>query len=95
VLLGFKPLHGAYTSINLSSVLLQTLNNHGIQDRVFGLIIDNMLNNKILVDTLQQALSDDVNITRIPCLAHVIQLSLNQLLNYIKTVPLNDTTETK
>jgi hypothetical protein len=72
VLLGFKPLHGAYTGINLSSVLLQTLNNHGIQDQVFGLTTDNALNNKILVDTLQQALSNDVNITWISCLAYII-----------------------
>lgn len=95
VLLGFKPLHGAHTSANLSSVLLQTLNNHGIQDRVFGLTTDNASNNKTLLDSLQQALSNDVNIIRIPCLTYVIQLSLNQLLDRIKAVPLNDTTETK
>jgi hypothetical protein len=95
VLLGFKPLHGAHTGANLSGVLLQTLNNHGIQDRIFGLTTDNASNNKTLLDSLQQALSNDVNIIRIPCLAHVIQLSLNQLLDRIKAVPLNDTTETK
>jgi hypothetical protein len=95
VLLGFKPLHGAHTGANLSGVLLQTLNNHGIQDRIFGLTTDNASNNKTLLDSLQQALSNDVNIIRIPCLTYVIQLSLNQLLDRIKAVPLNDTTETK
>jgi hypothetical protein len=59
------------------------------------LTTDNASNNKTLVDSLQQALSNDVNIIRIPCLAYVIQISLNQLLDRIKAVPLNDTTDTK
>ena len=62
---------------------------------MFGLTTDNTSNNKTLVDSLQQALSNDIHIIRIPCLAYVIQLSLNQLLDRLKVVPLNDTTETK
>lgn len=95
VLLGFKPLHGAHTGLNMSSVVLETLNNHQIQDQVFGLTSDNASNNKTLADSLQQALSNDVNIIRTPCLAHVIQLSLNQLLDRLRAVPQNNTTETK
>lgn len=81
--------------MNLSSVVLQTLMEHNLESRVFGLTTDNASNNKTLVDSLQQALSDGVIITRIPCLAHVIQLSLNQLLDRIKAVPLNDSAVTK
>ncbi|KAJ5249389.1 hypothetical protein N7524_011705 [Penicillium chrysogenum] len=44
---------------------------------------------------LSGALSSDIHIIRIPCLAHVIQLSLNQLLDRLKAVPQNDITETK
>jgi len=95
VLLDFKPIHGAHTGANLSSILMETLVKHRIEDRVFGLTTDNASNNKTLVDSLQQALSDSTIIIRIPCLAHVIQLSLNQLLGHIKAVPLNDTAETK
>jgi hypothetical protein len=95
VLLGFKPLHGAHTGANMSTVLLETLIDHGIQDQVFGLTTDNASNNKTLIDSLQQALPSDVNIIRTPCLAHVIQLSLNQLLDRLKAVPLNDTAKTK
>ena len=62
---------------------------------MFGLTTDNASNNKTLVDTLQQGLSDGVIIIRIPCLAHIIQLSLNQLLDRIKAVPLNDSAEIK
>ncbi|KAG0157964.1 hypothetical protein PDIDSM_5476 [Penicillium digitatum] len=74
VLLGFKPLEGTHPGANLSSVLLEILADHNIQDR---------------------ALSSDIHVIRILCLAHVIQLSLNQLLDRLKAVPQNDTTETK
>ena len=95
VLLGFKPLYGAHTGANLSNVLLETLTDHDLEARVFGLTTDNASNNKTLFDSLQQGLSDDIIVVRIPCLAHVIQLSLNQLLDHIKAVPLNDSAETK
>jgi hypothetical protein len=45
--------------------------------------------------TLVEAITKGVIITQIPCLAHVIQLSLNQLLDRIKAVPLNDSAITK
>jgi len=95
VLLGFKPLYGTHSGANLSNVLLQTLIEHKLEARVFGLTTDNASNNKTLFDSLQQGLSDNTIIVRIPCLAHVIQLSLNQLLDRIKAVPLNDSAETK
>jgi hypothetical protein len=95
VLLGFKPLHGTHSGANLSVIVLDTLEEHGIQDRVFGLTTDNASNNKTLADALQQAFPDEAHIIRIPCLAHVIQLSLNELLGSIKAVPRNETTETR
>lgn len=63
VLLGFKPLHGPYTGVNLSNVVLQTLTEHNLESRVFGLTTDNAFNNKTMLDSLQQALPDDVIIT--------------------------------
>jgi hypothetical protein len=76
VLLGFKPVYGSHTGANLSGVLLQTLMEHNIEGRVFGITTDNASNNKSLVtslqQSLQQALTEDVILPRIPCLAHVI-----------------------
>ncbi|KAJ5316470.1 hypothetical protein N7476_006777 [Penicillium atrosanguineum] len=99
VLLGFKPVYGSHIGANLSGVLLQTLIEHDIEGRVFGITTDNASNNKTLVtslqQSLQQALADDVILPRIPCLAHVIQLSLQQLLGRIKANPLNESAETK
>ncbi|KOS39661.1 hypothetical protein ACN38_g9487 [Penicillium nordicum] len=97
VLLGFKPLHGTHSGVNLSTAVIQTVTQHEIENRIFALTTDNASNNKTLVDALQQSLSNtrDIDIIRIPCLAHVIQLSLNQLLDRLKAVPQNETTETK
>ncbi|OQD93269.1 hypothetical protein PENVUL_c191G06382 [Penicillium vulpinum] len=95
VLLGFKPLYSSHTGLNLSGVLLETLVEHKIQDRVFGVTTDNTTNNKTMVEAIQQALSSDVTVIRIPCLAHVIQLCLNQLLDCLKAIPLNENAETK
>ncbi|KAJ6064672.1 hypothetical protein N7444_000325 [Penicillium canescens] len=38
---------------------------------------------------------EDTILIRVPCLAHVIQLSLNELLGHIKACPLNESTETR
>lgn len=95
VLLGFEPLHGPHSGVNLSSVLLDILLQHKIEDRVFASTTDNASNNQTLVDTLQQAISEDTTLIRVPCLAHVIQLSLNELLGHIKACPLNESTETR
>ena len=95
ILFNFKPIYSTYTDINLSSALVKVLIEYKIENRVFGLITDNISNNKILVDLLQQILSENIIIIRILYLAYVIQLSLNQFLGYIKTVFLNNTAETK
>ena len=49
--------------MNLSNVVLQTLTEHNLESRVFGLTTDNASNNKTMLDSLQQALPDDVIIT--------------------------------
>ncbi|KAG0156345.1 hypothetical protein PDIDSM_3523 [Penicillium digitatum] len=61
VLLGFKPLHGTHTGSYLSSVLIETLVEHNIEDKVFGLTTDNASNNKTLATALQQAFRDKVD----------------------------------
>ena len=56
VLLGFKPLYRIYSGVNLSAILLETVTEYKIRDRIFGLTTDNASNNKALVNTLQQSL---------------------------------------
>ncbi|KAL4766754.1 hypothetical protein BDW60DRAFT_23143 [Aspergillus nidulans var. acristatus] len=38
---------------------------------------------------------EETTIIRVPCLAHVIQLSLNELLGYLKANPINNMIETQ
>jgi hypothetical protein len=95
ILLGFEPLYGTHSGANLSVVLLEILQRHKIEDRVLAVVTDNASNNKTLVDTLQQSMSDDITLIRVPCIAHVIQLSLNELLGSMKADPMNETTEAR
>jgi hypothetical protein len=99
VLLGFEPLHGSHSGANLSEVLFQLLQEHRITDRVLAVTTDNASNNMTLmagvheaIESLQQS-SNDVVIIRVPCIAHVIQLSLKDLLGKMKAAPKNDTAE--
>lgn len=98
ILLGFEPLHGTHSGVNLSAVLLDLLQQHSIADRVLAITSDNASNNSTLLSNIQDSiqsldLHDDTPIIRVPCLAHVIQLSLKQLLGQMKANPKNEATE--
>jgi hypothetical protein len=98
ILLGFEPLHGTHSGVNLSAVLLELLQKHQITDRVLAITTDNASNNSAMMSSIQDSIQsleigDRTTIIRVPCLAHVIQLSLNQLLGQMKANPKNDTAE--
>lgn len=100
ILLGFLPVHGEHTGAYLSEVLLELLQQYSLIDRVIAITTDNASNNKTLVEKLDEAiqrleLPEYTQIVRIPCLAHVIQLSLKDLLGLMKAHPKNDITTTK
>lgn len=101
VLLGFEPLYGTHSGANLSTVLLEKLEQHNITDRVITITTDNASNNNTLMESIQESIQslqrlDSLNqteIIRIPCIAHVIQLSLNELLGRMKANPKNEKIE--
>ena len=98
ILLGFEPLHGTHLGVNLSTVLLELLQQHNIVDRVLAITTDNASNNNTLMQCIQDSmqsleLPNQTAIIWIPCLAHVIQLSLKELLGLVKADPKNDTTD--
>jgi hypothetical protein len=98
ILLGFEPLHGNHSGLNLSGVLLGILQQHQIIDRVLAITADNASNNNTLMSCVQEAiqsmeLNHNMTIIRIPCIAHVIQLSLKQLLGQMKANPKNKIAE--
>lgn len=97
ILLGFEPLYGTYTGANLSAILLDLPEQHNIVHRVLAVTTDNTSNNNTLIQSIQESiqslnLPSQTTLVRIPCLAHVIQLSLRDLLGLIKVDPKNDTT---
>jgi hypothetical protein len=95
ILLRFEPLHGAHSGVNLSEVVFDLLQEHQITDRVLSVTTDNASNNKTLIESVHEAIeglqsSSDVAVIRVPCIAHVIQLSLKSLLGKMKAIPKND-----
>lgn len=98
ILLGFEPLQGSHTGVNLGAVLFELLQQHQIEDRVLAVTSDNASNNTTLMDDIHESLQtlELPNLTpviRIPCMAHVIQLSLKELLGRMEANPKNDTEE--
>ncbi|KAI2913801.1 hypothetical protein CBS147320_10459 [Aspergillus niger] len=95
LLLGFEPLHGPHSGVNLSDVLLQSLRERHLLSRIFSVTTDNATNNETLVRALQEtllstgAIRSRDSIIRVPCMAHVIQLCLKRLLGHIKAAPQN------
>jgi hypothetical protein len=100
VLLGFEPLSGTHSGLNLSEVLIRLLQQHDIADRVLAITTDNASNNNTLVNFINEAiqsleLSDCSTIIRVPYIEHVIQLSLKDLLGRLKANPKNEMAETE
>jgi hypothetical protein len=93
ILLGFEPLHGTHSGINLSAVLLGLLEQYKITNQVLAVTTDNASNNKTLLANLQESMPDNTPVIRVPCIAHVIQLSLKQLLGHMKASLENETTK--
>lgn len=100
VLLGFEPISGSHTGVNLRDIVLQILQKHQIADRVLAVTTDNVSNNKTLIASVNDSIKKlqiemDSMIVQVPCLVHVIQLSLVDLLGKIKALPKNDNAETE
>lgn len=93
VLLGFEPLHGSHSGAHLSETVLRILKKHGIDNRVLSITTDNASNNNTMMAGVQEiAKSPALNETpifRVPCITHVIQLSLKELLGKMKANPVN------
>ena len=99
ILLGFEPLQGSHTGVNLGAVLFELLQQHHIEDRVLAVTCDNASNKKTLINNIQESLQslelpNQTPVIRIPCMAHVIQLSLKELLGTMEANPKNDMKET-
>jgi hypothetical protein len=95
-LIGFEAVGGNHTGESLGQLTLERLEKFGLSTRVIAMTSDNASNNKTLAETLNKAIKwlsrrmSIQDIALIPCLAHVIQLAVNDLLVDIKVVAKND-----
>lgn len=99
VLLGFEHLQGSHTGAHLSQKVIQILQEHNINDRVLSITTDNASNNNTMMlgvqEMVQSHVLSETSVFRIPCIAHVIQLSLKDLLGKIKANPTNKEAESE
>jgi hypothetical protein len=97
-MIGFESLTDCYSGAALAVVVNGILEKYNLLDRVLLITTDNVYNNGTLIKELNSYINEAIekrflngNITRIPCLAHVIQLALKALLGKIRLAPKNET----
>lgn len=94
VLIGFEPIFESHTGQHLGTILMDVLRKFNIVDQVHSITTDNASNNITLLATVNNVISEQNlglgTILHIPCVAHVIQLALKQLLLTIRLNPTND-----
>ena len=101
-LIGFEELSGSHTGENLAKVVRDCLISVDIHARLFAVTTDNAGNNGTLTRHLEEMIREihreeditdnvwDYEVMHIPCLAHVVQLSVNCFLKAIKVTAEND-----
>lgn len=88
-LLGFEPLDKSHTGSAMATIVERVCDQFKIKDRLFCITTDNASNN----DTMRRELEDllagynlewSPDATKIPCMAHVIQLVVKAILSGFK-----------
>ena len=90
VLLGFEHVSGRHTGVNLARIVKDILDNYRLTERVHAITTDNASNNGSMFGVLKQALISLPKGYHVPCLAHVIQLAVKELLSSIQAQASND-----
>ena len=93
-MIGFEPLKGSHTGEHMAGVLYKVLECFSITKRLLYITTDNARNNGTMRKELEELLNSlDVNnnwssdSTKIPCLAHVIQLVVKAILGAFNIKP--------
>jgi hypothetical protein len=90
-LLAFKYLEGEHDGLSLSKAFIEELEAYGIAERLLGVTADNASNNKTMMVHLQSYYEEkypnagfSVSWNQMECLAHVLNLGAQQILNQFK-----------
>lgn len=94
-LLDFIPIRGSHTGTSMASELLHILSTTKTEGRLLAITADNAGNNGTLRASIERGLRQK-DITwkteenTIPCLAHVINLVVQEIIRHLKLTPAND-----
>ena len=99
VLLAFQYIQGHHTGTRIADILEEEINFHKIEDVLGAITTDNALNNRTITEAIIKAIqqkrglgdnnNDLQSIEHLPCLAHIIQLAISELLSKIQITPTN------
>ena len=97
--IGFEWIHGSHTGERLADILAGVIHSHSLKDRIYTITSDSAGNMGTLFASLIKSyrskhkrvkiISVTTSAEHVPCLAHVIQLALKDLLGGIKANPTN------
>lgn len=96
-LLGFEHISGAHDGENLAAITMRVLQSFEIEHRLFAITADNASNNNTLRRQLARRLQREYQLPwdasrhTVPCLAHVIQLVVREIIEYLNIDAPNDT----
>ena len=92
-LLAFNEIKGNHSGQNLALMLTQVFRDYNILNRISAITTNNASNNNIMIDEIIKITDSSLSrISRVSCLAHVIQLSIKALLDAL-IISLNNEAE--
>ena len=93
-MIGFEPLKDSHTGKYMAGILYNVLEHFSITKHLLCIMTDNASNNSTMQKELEELLNNlDINnswssdSTKIPCLAHVIQLVIKAILGAFDIKP--------
>jgi hypothetical protein len=90
VVLGFEPLYDTHSGKNIGKELVRVLQRHGVADRLYTITTDNASNNTSVSRYAAEFCPNHMKGQHLPCLAHVLQQTLQDFVSTVKTNPTND-----
>jgi uncharacterized DUF497 family protein len=95
VLLTFQSLSDAHTEEMMINIVVDILKKYNLENRLLAITIDNTSNNEKMRKDIKNVLKDieiiwDHEKNHVSCVAHVIQLAVNELLESMKVFVIND-----
>ncbi len=95
MLLIFQSLSDAHTEEMMINIVVDILKKYNLKNRLLAIIIDNASNNEKIRKDIKNVLKNieivwDYEKNHVSCVAHVIQLAVNELLKSMKVFVIND-----